>query len=97
VDVTADGICPEAFNRPEYVLEGNPTILSCPGPLRGFPKGGKFVWCREYLAPLEKILSIDSEVMRKRLLDFARSTFADVKRSGDRVAGTAPAVRPSNQ
>jgi hypothetical protein len=76
----------EAFAGAEGLLERDPSVLSCPGPLKGFARSDEYVWCREYLQPLDQVLSDDSLVMRQNLLDFAKAAFDDAEQRGARVS-----------
>jgi hypothetical protein len=49
---------------------------------------GEGDWSREYLTPLDVVVSAEPEIMRKRLLDFATVAFHDVMTLAERTSDT---------
>lgn len=85
VCVRAEQGTARAFEGSEFELDGDGSIVSAPGPLAGLKSDSEAIWCREYRKPLDDVVSSDSIEMRRRLLDFARTSFEDARKRGDAV------------
>jgi hypothetical protein len=78
-----------AFEGPGEMLANMPfPVFSAPARSSA---GERVILCREYFAPLDAISSPNSEVMRERLLEFARATFDHAVALGER--GTSQSVQ----
>jgi hypothetical protein len=71
------------FGGPEtFLTETQLQVLSRPVPLaKG--KNPAIAWCREYIAPLDAVVSADPTSMRKKLLEFAQIAFDDAVAIGE--------------
>jgi hypothetical protein len=71
----------EVFREPGRFLDGTSfPVYSRPMAQEGTEWDPTLVGCREYLAPLDAVLSADPDVIRRQLLEFARIAFDDVER-----------------